>query len=449
MLRSQKYCLLLPISLLLAGIAAAGSGPAWAARADGQAPAQATGQAAPTAARLLGTVTATAADSLTIKLESGVEATISVGPATRLLRTAPGEKTLKGASAIQLSDLATGDRVLVLRPVAGADATHYTAAAIVTMKQEDIAQAHATEAEDWQKRGVGGIVQSIAAAGPGPGGSGMHGPGPAGGEPAATGPGPAGPAILIGTAQPGRTLTIHITPQTIIRRYASDSVKFADSRPATLSDIHPGDQLRARGDRSADGADVNAVEIVAGSFRNVAGPITAIDPEKNTVTVSDLATKKPVTLRLTPETQMRKLPPEMAQRLAARTSLARAGEQPGAGRASAGAGNGSAPGGRMLPPGPGAPTGAGQMSRAGTGSDPTAMLQRAPLVSLAELKQGEAIMVVAARGGGGSASDAATAITLIAGVEPLLEGSSSSGASQNLFSASWNLGGGGAAEAAP
>ncbi len=78
--------------------------------------------------------------------------------------------------------------------------------------------------------------------------------------------------------------------------------------------------------------------------------------------------------------------------------------------------------------------------------DAAGMLQHAPPVTLAELKKGDAIMVVAARGGG-EASNAATAITLIAGVEALLESSAGS-ASQNLFSASWNLSGSGAAEGA-
>ena len=44
-------------------------------------------------------------------------------------------------------------------------------------------------------------------------------------------------------------------------------------------------------------------------------------------------------------------------------------------------------------------------------------------------------MVVATQG----TPDAATAVTLLAGVEPILTAS----ATQNMFSASWNLGGGG------
>jgi hypothetical protein len=361
------------------------------------------------------------ADSLTVKLESGSEARISITPQTRLLRTAPGEKTLKGATPIHLEDLSTGDRVLVLRAAPGAEPGHYSAAAIVTMKQADIAQARATQARDWQRRGVDGIVKSVE-------------PAPAGGTMA---------TIVIGAAQPGHTLTIDVTPTTEIRRYADDSVNFADAKPAALADIHPGDQLRARGDRNADGTEVTAVEIVSGSFRNVAGTITAIDPAQNTLTVTDLATKKPVTMRLTAQTQMRKLPPEMAQRLSGRSGAAgEGGSARPAGAAAPPSGAGPGPAGA----GPGAPGGPGAW-RGGARGDASAMLQHAPQVTLAELKKGDAIMAVAAKAGG-DASNAATAITLIAGVEPLLEGSSRS-ASDNLFSASWNLGGGGAEGGAP
>jgi hypothetical protein len=65
------------------------------------------------------------------------------------------------------------------------------------------------------------------------------------------------------------------------------------------------------------------------------------------------------------------------------------------------------------------------------------MLQRAPSVQLTDLHPGDAVMIVATAG----ASDTATAITLLAGVEPMLQASTK--ASQSLFSSSWSLGGGG------
>jgi hypothetical protein len=70
------------------------------------------------------------------------------------------------------------------------------------------------------------------------------------------------------------------------------------------------------------------------------------------------------------------------------------------------------------------------------------VLQRAPVVQLADLHKGDAVMIVATEG----SADSATAITLLAGVEPMLQASTKG--SQSLFSSSWSLGGGDAAAAA-
>ena len=103
---------------------------------------------------------------------------------------------------------------------------------------------------------------------------------------------------------------------------------FVDTRPTPSSSTTPsrarwirssaGDQLRARGVRSADGTELAADEVVSGAFRNIAGTVVSIDAGNNTVTVMDLATKKPVTLRITADSQLRKLPPTVAQRIAVR-----------------------------------------------------------------------------------------------------------------------------------
>ena len=71
--------------------------------------------------------------------------------------------------------------------------------------------------------------------------------------------------------------------------------------------------------------------------------------------------------------------------------------------------------------------------------DPQQMLNRAPAIQLADLQKGEAVMLVSTE----SANDI-TAVTLLAGVEPLLEAPA---ASQNLLS-NWSMGSGGGAEGA-
>ncbi len=115
-----------------------------------------------------------------------------------------------------------------------------------------------------------------------------------------------------------KKIAIHISKDTILRRYAADSVRFDDAKPGTLDQIKPGDQLRARGTRNEDGSEFVAEEIVSGSFRNIAGTVSSIEVSQNTISVTDLKTKKPVLVKFTADSQLRKLPPMMAQRIATR-----------------------------------------------------------------------------------------------------------------------------------
>ena len=120
------------------------------------------------------------------------------------------------------------------------------------------------------------------------------------------------------TASGSKDVVIHAGQNTILRRYALGSVNFDEAKVAPITEIKLGDQLRARGTRSADGGEFTAEEIVSGSFRNIAGIVVGVNEGVGTLTLNDLATKKPVELKVTTESQMRKLPQPMAQRIALR-----------------------------------------------------------------------------------------------------------------------------------
>jgi hypothetical protein len=201
-------------------------------------------------------------------------------------------------------------------------------------------------------------------------------------------------------------------------------VRFDLAQPGPIDAIQPGDQLRARGTKSADGSEIAAVEVVSGGFRNISGTITSIDTAGSTLVVKDLATKKPVTIHITADAQMRKLPDRMAQMLAARLNGGAGGGGAGRGAGQGGGGGGQGAAARGGGSGPGSGGGAG-----GFGGDPQQMLSRAPAIQLSDLQKGEAVMLVATQG----ASDV-TAITLVAGVEPLLEAPAAS----NLLS-NWSM----------
>jgi Domain of unknown function (DUF5666) len=349
--------------------------------------------------RLIGTVKAISGNAVTLAPDSGSDMTVLVQDSTRMLRTAPGQTSLKDATPIKLQDLQIGDRVLI-RGSASADAKSLVASAIIVMKRSDIEQKQQAERTDWQKRGVGGIVSAVDAG-------------------SAT--------ITISTMSMGTVnkLAVHISKDTVIRRYAPESVKFDDAKPGTLDQIKPGDQLRARGSRSADGSEFAAEEIVSGSFRNIAGTVASVDTSQNTVNVMDAITKKPVTVKVAADSQMRKLPPMMAQRIAMRLK-GEASPPPGGGGAGGSASSASQPGGGAVP-------GGGGGLRSG-GGDFQQMLNRLPAATLADLQKGDAVMIVATQG---AATGGVTAITLLSGVEPIL--TSSSSATQAALLSSWNL----------
>jgi hypothetical protein len=274
------------------------------------------------------------------------------------------------------------------------------------MKRSDIEQKQQAERADWQKRGVGGLVNAVDA------GTGT---------------------ITISTMAMGTVskLAVHISKDTVLLRYAPESVRFDDAKPGTLEQIKPGDQLRARGSRSADGGEFAAEEIVSGSFRNIAGTVASIDTGQNTVNVMDAITKKPVSVKIGADSQMRKLSPMQAQGIAMRLKGGATGAVPGGPGPGSGGSSSSA-----SQPGGGAPPGEGGGGwRRGGGADFQQMLKWLPALTLADLQKGDAVMIVATQG---TTPGEATAITLLSGVEPIL--TSSSSAAQAALLSSWSLG---------
>ena len=382
----------------------------------------------------LGTIKSISGNSLILTSDAGAEMTVDVRDSTKIVRIAPGQKDLKDAQPIALTDLQIGDRILV-RGKTGDDNKTFSATSIIAMKKADIAEKQSRERDEWQKSGVGGLVNNVDAAG-------------------------SVISITTPSLREKKTLAVHVTKDTILRRYAPGSVKFDDAKPAPLGEIRPGDQLRARGEKSADGSELTAQEIVSGSFRNVSGTISSLDSTQSTITVHDLVTKKNVAVKITSESQLRKLPAPMAQRIAQRlngssgASGGATGDQAGSGQAGstrpgAMSGTTGAPTAKELAAGsgqgPGDFGGRGRGMGGGAGGggamDLQQMISRMPASTMADLQKGDAVMLVGTEAGG----NAVTAITLLAGVEPILQGSPNGGASSILLP--WSLSGAPSGEA--
>jgi hypothetical protein len=357
-------------------------------------------QAQTAAPKVSGVVKATNANGMTVTGAAG-DVAVTVGATARVLLVDPKTMDVKSATAGSLADVTVGDKAIVTgTPGDPADALNATR--VYLLKAAAIAQSHAAEDAAWAS-GLGGIVKSSNA--------------------------DAGTIVI---ASGMKTITVTVTPKTVIRHYSGTSVKFADATMSNFAAIRPGDQLRVRGVKAADGSSIVADEMVAGTFHNYSGLIASIDSAAGTVTLKDLASKKTVTVAVTANSDVRRIPAQMAQMVAARmkggAAGAPAGATPPAGDRPAGAPGGGY-GGR-----PGGYGGAGGGRTAG--SDLSSMLSRLPTETLSGLKVGDAVMIVATEPGDGSK---ASAVTLLAGVDAILTASPTG----EMTLSPWSIGGGG------
>jgi hypothetical protein len=234
---------------------------------------------APAAKSVLGTVTSfnKDANTLEVKADNASPVPVKLLSNTSVQRIAPGETSLAKAAPITAADIATGDRVLVNFASNGSDALR-----VVVIAATDIAKRDDADRQDWAKRGISGIVAVKN-----------------------------GNQILLqkqrtpsGEVQPAIT----VSDKTKFRRYSPDSVKFADAIAGKLDDVNVGDQIRARGIKSSDGVKVDAEEAVFGTFLTKAGSVVSIDAASREITVKELGTGKPLTIKLTADSSIKQMP---------------------------------------------------------------------------------------------------------------------------------------------
>ena len=360
-------------------------------------------------ARVIGTIKAIHGNTLTLAPTSGPEITAIVQPNARILKLESGEKEVKNATPIQFTDLQVGDTVRV-RGFAAQGATSIPALEVLVITRSAVAAVSNQIREDWQKRGLGGLVTAV--------------------DPSS------GTITISVTSFAGKkSIAVRTSKNTVFRRYAANSVKFEDASASSLAQVKPGDQLRARGERSADGSEFTAEEVVAGSFRNIAGLVNSVDASSGIVTVQDVLSKKPVQVKIAADSQLHQLPAEMAERIAMRLKATAPGGIP-AGAPGAGAHSTPAPGGANANGLENGGTHPGTGMHAG-GADLQQILSRMPTVTIADLHKGEAVMMVATEG---SPSSPSTAINLLSGVEPILRAAPNG--SEAMMMSPWSLGGG-------
>ncbi|MBD0370119.1 MAG: hypothetical protein ICV60_04740 [Pyrinomonadaceae bacterium] len=337
--------------------------------------------------RLVGEVqTANAgAGEFTIKTDDGRTVTLKTADKVSVLRIPPGETSTQSATKITLADVAVGDRVFA-RGALAADGQSFSARQIVVANKQAVAQTQEAQREDWQRRGVFGRIEAINAD---------------------------RKEITIrtrGREGAAQTVVVDASGKVKFMRNAPDSSRSQDALASSFSELRVGDQLRARGERSADGTRITAEEIVTSNVQRTGGTVQSVSASTNEIVVHNDQTGQTQTIVIGQRTMLRRITPEMASQMAARRAQAGGG---GANAAGGGRGQGEAGARRGGQGG----AGEGQQRRGpgggGRGGGMQEMLQNLPAVSIGELKKGDVVIVT----GSASGTDRSrlTAITLITG----------------------------------
>jgi hypothetical protein len=307
---------------------------------------------------------------------------------TQYFRVPPENPTLKAAVASTFAEIGVGDKLLVTG-ILSEDKKTLPAKSVYLITKSDLANKQTKEQEDWRTRGIAGKVVSYN---------------------------PVTKIITVSVRGLAGEKMVAVAPKDKVEfyRYAPDSVKFSEAKKGAITDIEVGDSIRALGDKNADGSEIKAEKIVTGAFKTIGGTITAINAEKNEVTISDFQTKKEVTVVVTDASILKQFPAEMANRMAMMQGGGQGGFRPP-----------TQGGGQTTPPQPNpqqtpqTPNGQGGGFRAGGGGGGIDdMIDRFPAVKVADLKVGEMIAVSSTKS---ADPTRVKAIKLLSGVEPFVK----------------------------
>jgi hypothetical protein len=325
-------------------------------------------------ASFVGTISGFRAElaQIEIRPDTGEQVLATIGPDTVVRKIAPGVRDLQHAEPISITSVALGDRVLVTLEPGTKNALR-----IVVMPAQEIVQHNAADRKEWETRGVFGIVSAKA-----------------------------GNRITLKsrTAAEDVESVVTVDDQTVFKRYAPDSVKFGEAVSSRLTEVGVGDQLRAHGEKNEDGLKVKAREVVFGTFLIKAGTVVAVSPESHEISIKELGTNKPLTIAVTPDSQLKQMP-----------AFPPSGGPMPAGRGPAG-------------PGPGG------------GFEVNQMLERMPTATLADLRPGSQLVVSSTKG---ASAGHLTAIMVVANADMLIQmaAASSSRAGNVLGTGSLGMGG--------
>lgn len=355
--------------------------------------------AQPARQRLIGEVTAVdaSANALTVKSDAGESVNVTADEKTTVRRLPPGETSLDKATSATFADVRVGDRVLAV----GVGTSGGVARQLILTARASAA----VQGRDDGRRLIGRVVSVDASK----------------------------KLIVVQTRgrEAAETVNVDASSAARVLHYAPDSSRVADAQPMTFADIRVGDQLRATGERTAEGSTFRAEEVIAGSFTRVAGQVVSVDAARNELTLKNEQTGQTFRVHVGQRTTLRRVTPEFIQTMNERAAQREARRAEGGGQSRDA--NGGERGGRRDGEGRegsaregGRGDGAGREGRGGGrrgeggwrgggggfGGGGGNMFDSLPAITLAELKKGDGVMVTATPGADAST---VTAVSIVSG----------------------------------
>ncbi len=331
-----------------------------------------------------GDVVSVSAEKLVVASPKG-SVDIVLSGATAYKHVSAEKPSLATATDGARTDINVGDKIIA-SGVLSDDGKTLPARTVYLMTKADIAQKNAKETAEWKTRGIAGRITALNA------------------ETKAI-------TVQMGGLMGSTSIVVALKEKASFLHYAPDSVRYDEAKPSSFAEAKVGDQLRAIGDKSADGATFAAEKVLIGSFQTVAGTVKSVDVAKKEVVIKDLSSGKDITVSTAEVTTFKKFPTEFAERMA--------GFQAGGVRPPGQGGGQPQPGGQG-----GQPAGNGQPGAVrpggfggGRAGGIDEMLERFPTITVSDLKPGDMIAVASSKG---ATPDRIKAFKLLAGVEPFI-----------------------------
>ena len=333
-----------------------------------------------------------AAGRITVKTDAGTSVSVVVNERTIYRRLPPGQTSLAAATTINSGDVKVGDRVLVPGGAATADGSAGPARQVIVMAREAVAARLEQQREDWRARGVNGRVVGIDAA-------------------------RKELSVESRSREGVQTITVAAPANARIRRYAPGSLRPADAVAGNFADIRVGDQVRVLGNR--EDLRITAEEIISGTVARLVGTVENVDAGRGEIVVKDRSNGKSMVIALLPNTTLRQVPANFAETIGRgqrreggenlteeqRAARRAARREQGAERRRENDSTGANPGAAGNQPRP-------------AGRNPQQMMDSFPVITVADLKKGDAVMVM---GTGTADTSRVMAATVITGDAELLQ----------------------------